>query len=535
MAIRRLPWYHRDELGKVAPIEIAIPTRALGIGKLHRLLTTARKAQLMQLIENCKRREVMARSAHDRASAMVDHWKKMSAEAKAKLCEQSPFVEITIVYDFELGLQRRLSKPDLVPRLVYEENNRPAFCRVAARYIERFRLMGEHLKNINEAGGKADRATAKLLVDCLVRSAEMPIPDPEFQAAFAEWAEIGSTPIRAAVERWALSRGMDPSLLGQANVIFDSHFDQEEDAVVLHPCLLVDVHQHEIVIDAALGVMWANPISGPTLAQSLVPAPECGVNDVISLRTAMAKWTTEVFGRHAKIADSRAEVEKLVADQAAVGAIVAFRRARQMVLSGHYAEAMLRLEEIRRHDLGPIYFWGAVCSQCDFLQTNVAGPLLLGVPRSRIPEYLLNMAISILLDNARLARGLETGRVPPLCEQARQFWAQLEARDHEFVEGLLAKNPDVPQLEKASLNLSPEDERRLSACSSAIQAMDLLAFAEVMRKQASGLPLVKTYTGKVSQVVAPILAQMNALPFGPPEQETEIRELCALVSAGGPA
>jgi hypothetical protein len=556
-AVRVQPWYHRDADGKASPIEIAIPVKALGLPRLHSMLTAVRRLHMRQLRENCKRREDLAREILESQKGELEHWQSLSPEERAKRCEISPFVEIHWNVDFELGRRVRLAKPEQVPRMLFESKIRPQLCVDAARYVERFQAIGHQIEEIDKSGGRADRLSTKLLIDCMVRGGRMPVPDEAFQSVYGDWVEVASTPVRTAVEGWALSHGLDPVKLGATNVMFDSRFDPKSDHLVLCPQLLVDLHDHELVFDQAKGIMWANPASGTTLAQAVVPDQAAGIRDVASLRSTLARWVGEVFGARPHIEDARREIASLIEAQHERGEkgpsihdLMILRQARRLVLSGHYQGALVIIEKLRRLDLAPVYFWGAVCHQCVFFSTQAARLFASSNGEKVSPaERLFNVAVGTLVAHTRYQReqgGLDLagmlprliGRTemparPPVGEQARQYWGQLEERDGAFVQALVAGSTDLPSLEAKALNISQVVLDKVDASVSALQALDLLACAEVMRDKALAIPLIKTHDGKVADIMSPILKRLGELPFTPSQHEAEVRELCGIVGAGG--
>ena len=576
-AVRALPLWHRDTRGQVVPAEIKVSLRALGLRELQTMLKTARRFQMRQLLENCKRREDLARNLHGTEKRQMETWRALPPETKDDICKRNPWVEIVWRVDFELGTRVRMLEPERRDRREYEETLRPAMVQHALQSAERFRAIHRKLEELDRDGGQADRLTSQMLVDSLLRKSTMPVADPQFQAAFQRWVDICATPVRAAVEDWCMLRGLDPEVLGRDNVIFGSSFDEKSDCLVIRPFVMIDLNAFELSINTDLGIFQSIPTLRGRLRDCLIPSPGVGISDLPTLHTTLCDWISQTFGNAGGSEEAQRGLEDLILQQPGISALIPLHRARHLIMNGQYGAALGQLEKIRKADLGPIYFWGAVAHQCIFLEHHHREEILGSIapdrraevvikhaigtivawsrrakdhvrssskpPRSKKMQGVFNLAgagalqsVVVALDGSGVYRVVNAEPMVSVSSEAERYLGQLEARDPQFlkalVDGQVHGEINVGEVEKRSLGLSAEAQKSFLTAMGALEAMDLLALAELIRDQASQIPLSASYQSKVGDLVGPIMQKLENMPFGAPASEADIRALCLTISGG---
>lgn len=540
--IHVIPLLHRNDKGTVEPIEIEIPYHLLGAEKVFNLLRKARQTYMEQLISNGQRRLELARRAYEEQDKQVKHWASLSEEQKEAICQRQPWVTITQSYDFELGLIIPLDPPEKVPRRDYEEYQRPQIRDHAREYAKRFAALCQKLEELNKPEGKADILTFKLLVDSMIRQAPLSIPS-RFQVEYRNWVEHSSFLVWAAIEGWARSRGFPPGTLAADNVLFNTTLKvtRRRKSVVIQPWIMVDLHDFAIRIDRQKGVMEVFP-SGktPALADVFISDPENNIIDLSSLHKRFCLWVTNNL-----LLDDREKQEDAIRSKifndSQIRAMITLAKAKQLLFKGDASQAQKIISTIRKFDLAPVYFWGAVAHQYQFLERNQTrfGLKLSQYSQREKAQRLLNAAVATLIefskppedvrsksaDPYRLTRTATSRRaLVPVDKEAKRFLQQLQSRDASFIQGLLEQQP-IFELEGKSLNWSEDDQKRFSAAVYALSSLEFLHLAETMKNTASGLPFEGVWTPNLKQDLKRVIEQTRSLTFRDSPITPQIEEM----------
>jgi len=280
-----------------------------------------------------------------------------------------------------------------------------------------------------------------------------------------------------------------------------------------------------------------------TLEECFAPAEASGVRAPADLHERFVKWVERSIPLLEGRQRGAEQLDSAIMADAKIGTLVRLARAKRMLFRGDADGALEVIAHIRRSDLGPVYFWGAVAEQYKHL-ADVPLPGLPTVESERC-NHLLNLALAALIDclkavsgkgqpSARLSRpGLSrlaaladalTGGalVPP---QAIAYLAQLRSRDRGFLDGLTAENPDILELERQSLALSEEDEARYHAALSALAALELLSLAEAIKDTARTLPYAGMLTPDLKHEIRKLIERKKTLTFAPTPSALQLEEL----------
>ena len=367
--IHAIPLLHRDNNGAVVPIEIEIPYHLLGAAKVFDLLHNARLGYIEQLITAGRLRQVFAERTYEEQNKQVERWQSFTSQEKQRAIQQQPFVTITYEVNFDLGITKKYEVPQQQDRLDYEEVTRPQLRDSARQSARKYAALIEKLRTLNMPGGLADILTFKLLLDAMLREASLPIAHAGFQKQYKEWVEISTIPIWAAIHEWAVKRGLSADTLAADNILFNARLQVDTQSVVIQPWVMVDLHDSVIRIDGEKGLMEVLRGSQTiTLADTLVPDSNHDIHSLKSLHDTFCMWTREAFSREDKYAALRSEISS----NYRFYAVVQLERAKQLLFNGNVTQAINIFDDIRRYDLAPIYFWGAVAQQGQLVKAEPA-------------------------------------------------------------------------------------------------------------------------------------------------------------------
>jgi hypothetical protein len=528
--IHLMPLYHRGATGEVKPVEIEIPYQLLGSERVFTLLREARNRYMKQLISAGQQRREHARQAFDAQDKQVIYWASLSEKQKQARCQQDPWVTITQSYDFELGITTPLASPQKVDRREYEDSQRPQIRDHAKEYAEKFTALCKKLEDLNQPGGKADILTFKLLVDSMIRHSSLSI-SPDFQHDYRDWVKRSSFLVWAAIEGWARGRGFSPETLAADNILFNAQLKvtSSQKSVVIQPWIMVDLHDFVIQVDRQNGVMKVFP-SGktPSLVDVFIPDLENGITDPNSLHKLFCSWTTNNFLREERTGEEEA-VRSEIFNDPQISGMLTLTEAKQLLFKGKTPQATEIIRMIRKFDLAPIYFWGAVSHQYQFLERNQIqfGLRLNQYSQSEKAERLLNAAFGTLVESLKQLEDKQSQTTSlsrifrkttpqpalvPVDNEAQKFLQQLRSRDPSFIQGLLEQKP-IFELENDSLNWSETDKKRFSGAIYALSSLEFLHLAETMKNMASSLPFTGTGTRDLRQNLDQILKQAQSLTF----------------------
>jgi hypothetical protein len=304
---------------------------------------------------------------------------------------------------------------------------------------------------------------------------------------------------------------------------------------------MVDLHDFAIRIDRRKGVMEVFP-SGktPALADVFISDPENSIIDLSSLHERFCWWVTNNL-----LLDDREKQENAIRSKIfndpQIGTMITLAKAKQLLFKGDASQAEKTISKIRKFDLAPVYFWGAVARQYQFLERNQTqfGLRLNQYSQREKAQRLLNAAVGTLIefskppedeqsksaDPYRLARPATARRaLVPVDGEAKRFLQQLQSRDASFIQGLLEQQP-IFELEGKSLNWSEDDQKRFSAAVYALSSLEFLHLAETMKNAASGLPFEGTWTPDLKQNLERVIEQTRSLTFRDSPITSQIEEI----------
>lgn len=566
--IHVMPLLHRDVDGEVQPIQIPVSYSALNPDLVLKLTRTTRQSYMTQLIGNGRRREAMAQDAYIRHDGLVKRWQALPEAEKAAQCDASPWVTITQSYNFELGIITVVEPPERIPLREYEEKRRPDLRDSAKQYAERFAALCATLERLNQSGGIADTLSFRFLIDAAIRGDYLPIGDGRFRSEYKTWVEHASTPVWALIEDWAIRRRYPVELLAADNVLFNSRLSEDGLTVWIQPCVMIDLHDFEIIIDGKVGMMYAF-VGGrtPTLKERLVRNQSKGIVDLPTLHREFSRWVKT----HLDISKARhrgdRDLRTKIMNETRLAGLILLQQGKRLLFKGEVEASIHAFEKARKSDLAPVYFWGAVAHQYEFLR-DYRHDLVDGgnLDESARRDRLLNAAVYILVESLKpvpvlsyeeLEERLRTAglssllpstanpkqrmalmeqilatsltRSLPIDNDAKLFFDQLRARDSTFINGLLEDPPDIASLEQASLNLNPAEGNRLNAAIYALTSLDFLSFAEAMKTVARSMPFTGSPTSEIRTQLEDIVERSRTLPLNDPPNALQIEQLTGLL------
>ena len=561
--IHVMPLLHRNEEGMIEPVRIPVPFGVLAPDAVLELTRNARQSYMGQLIADGRRREAVASDMHKRADEKVKEWAAKSPAGKDAACKAHPVVQITHTFNFDLGISTPVVPPDEIPRATYEEVNRPAFRDSAAEYATKFGKLCEKLETLNRGNGHADRLTFRLLVDAAIRRTPLPIPGSQFEADYARWSGHVAGPVWGVIEEWAGRRPYPAELLAADSVMFIPKLSEDEKSVWIEPHVAIDLHNFEITVDATQGVMYVLPGGRPVaLKDRMVRSSTHGITDPTSLYQRFKEWSETRLN----VLATRASAEKrwrqeLIREKRFAGLLL-LRQGKRLLAAEEFDRSIAAFAQARRADLAPVYFWGAVAHQCQFLrQWHPRSDGTRTENRESILR-LIKLAANALIDSASgtsagsAAAGLWTSHLevpipvsrpmatsakptdaqdppsedpigfsPPVAPEARFFWNQLLACDPRFVEGLMTGDRNLDELESASLGITADEDERLEGATHALCALDFLALAERMKTVARALPFAGLPSDRLRAELEAVVKGVRAMPFEDPPAKNQIEEL----------
>jgi hypothetical protein len=539
--IHFMPLLHRGPNGRAIPAEVRIPYRVLGGHQIFELLLAARSIYMKRLIEDGRRREAMAWQTHKEHQQASTRWLELSDAERAAECQRWPTITITGQYDFRLGLVVPLRESRQVSRREYEEEIRPAIIRDAKEFAMQFSELCKKLEAMNAEGGRAEILTFKLLVDSVIRSAPLPIPSEEISTLYNSWGERCRPAIWAAVEAFARSLGYPPELLAADNVVFNARLESSSQEVVIQPWLVVDLHDFILHVEAMSGTLRVFPAGKtPGLRDFIIDDEERGVANPRALHACFEEWVKQTSGVEQMRAQSNTNHAKGVASSR-IRDIVEFNRGRRLLFDGHIDEALSCFEGVRGSDLAPVYFWGAVAHQYRFLKSAPVAPrrstlldrfwVAQDFMTGNIPVRLTghdNLLIGAIdmVKNALRNPDQDRARIVP---QGMAYLEQLRGRDAQFVSELLTKGANIPQIEANSLKLSHDEERELHAVSAAINAIELLDFAEQLKQVARALPFQGGISEAIKKSTHKVLGRADRVGMNDMPEAAQLNEIRKLI------
>ena len=539
-----MPLLHRNPQGEILPIEIEIPYNLLGPEKVFNLLCNARQTYMQQLIAAGQRRKVMAEIAYQEQDEKVKDWAALDEEERNRICEQYPFVTVTHSYNFELGIVVPLSSPEQVPHREYENFYRPQMRDHAKEWAERFSALCQQLEELNSSGGKADILTFKLLIDSMIRRAPVLVAQSEFQEEYRKWIELSSTPVWAVIEDWAGRRGLSPRLLAADNIVFNASFGADQQKILIQPWVMIDLHDFVVRVDCRQGLMEVFPTGKtPTLTSLLIQDSSAAVEDLQNLYDRFCSWIVDTLQLPQQREAPEDSIRTGIIINPQVAALIQLERAKRFLLKGQASLAISTLDAVRNADLAPIYFWGAVANQFGFLEYHPATTDRIASSSQDRNRQLLNTSIGMIIEFLRqqselAAEYFYTGvdgeedyglhTTVPIDDEAQRLLGQLQARDEEFVAGLLQERLDIPSLEETSLALSPDEIKRKKAATFALAALEALSLAEAMKDRAREIPFSGRLTSELRRDLETLIQQATSLTFHESSVITQLQELTKL-------
>ncbi len=572
-AIHVMPLLHRNSDGKIEPVQIRVSYSALNPDLVLKLIRTARQSYMTQLIANGRRREAMAKNAYNVHDRAVKRWQALSASEREAECKKAPWVTITQSYNFELGMITVVEPPERVAREEYEDQRRPDLRDSAKRYSEQFATLCDTLDKLNRTGGIADTLSFRFLIDAAIRGDSLLIADSRFRSEYKIWVDHTSAPVWALLEDWAIRRQYPVELMAADNMLFNSKQSADGLTVWIQPHVMIDLHDFEIVIDGAVGTMYAFPGGRTTsLWERIIPDQKHGIADPSTLHRQFCEWVqTRLCISDARSTGGPNLRQKVMSEKRQAGLIL-LEQAKRLLFRGELERSLDAIEKARKSDLAAVYFWGAIAYEYRFLRDYRQDFIGVGkLDEAAKRDRLLNVALHILTESLKPSapKRADTGlwmqdleaplrtagssdvysskggkgrktlteqlsassmaRSLPIDNDAKVFWDQLRACDATFVKGLMKDNADIAALESASLNITPTEEERLRAAMCALSSLDFLSLAEKMKTVARSMPFSGRPSSELRKELQEIVTRTRTMPLADPPGAPQIEELTGLL------
>jgi len=530
-AIHVMPLFHRNPQGEVEPIEIEIPYGLLGHSEVLGLLHTARQGYMVQLMTAAEQRLARVETTLHQQNQRIQWWNALSQEEKQREYAKQPKVPIRWRWNFETGEIKSVTEDE--DRWIYEEVSSHEFRDSLQAEAERLKVLCKRLAEMNQAGGKADVLTLKLLMDAMLRQAPLLIAHPPtFAQTYRDWVELRSALIWVMIEEWARKRGLPPETLAADHILFNAQQATSKNAIVLQPMVMIDLADFLISIDGQSGTMQVFTGSAtPTLQEMLLADDAHHITDLPSLHRRFCELAAEIPWLDAEPETQGRIIQPLVSANPRIRTLVEVEKARGLLFQGKAAQAVEVLNSVAITDLTPVYFWSAVAQQYRALEDLYNLIPFLNANANKSYELLL-LSIQNLQHYARsledsaapqspsilnVTRNPEPTSTTPVAEGARELLQKLRAEDAIFVQ-------DFVKVDDVGLNtiltllanqrfLSQEEYRQFVTARFAASAVEFLYVAEAMKQTAKKLPYQGLLTQDVQEIVQTIVNQLRNLLF----------------------
>lgn len=437
---------------------------------------------------------------------------------------------MTLEYDFETATWVEIS-PVEVDRETYEEINRPSLRNNAKKFADRYKVLCEHLEEVNKEDGIADTLAFGILIDAAIRGDKsIPITSPELYSIYDKWIDQTSSLLWIGIQEWAQLRQYPIESLARDNIIFQAILQKNRTEVYICPHVIIDLHDFDIIIDRTNGIMQVFQNGNtPSLRERMIP--DLGIENPDDLYKTFCDWVLT----HIDVFQERNEKEnafrnKIMKDKKMNGLIM-LERGKRLIFKGQLEKAIECFESARSSLLSPIYFWGAIAYQMQRIKFRYG---------SKIKDIhaIYFLAFEIIRYHLHATQNLDHGFKEiiinqTLDEDAEDFLKQLK-NDQSFIESLKKPNPEIILIEKESLKLSNEEENQKQLAISAILALDFLQVSENMKDIAQSISFNGISIHKLKRELEDLVEDMNRNCLYEPPGAPQIEKL-SNISGGNKA
>lgn len=541
------PMLWRDNENNISTATIQIPYHLLNAEKVFELVKASRSAYMARLIAACERRKAYAERVYKQNESAYAFWQTLSDEERRLTIKDRPYVEVRGTVNFELGISIQMAKPEKYAREEFETFHRPSLIKDSRAFAEKYAELAVKLHELDSEGGHADILTFKLLIDSLIRRAQLPVLHEDLKESYDEWVENNADIIWRIINSWAEEHNITTDILASDNVIYNASLDLDSSTINIELWLMLDLHDFVVYIDQSRGIIEVRPGGKtPNLTEILIPDSSNNVMTPTDLLSQFYDWVDDTLNLQISRAREEDRVRSEIMGDANIHTLIQLRIAQSFLGRGYDDQAIEIINTIRKKDLAPIYFWGAVACQYSYIKDkNAEFKLRLeGLGQAEKANRLVNLSVQSLIDDITPQRQIvdqpmifggdegpliiTPGRSRiPLTSDARRFFDQMIDKDPELAEGLKASK-DVMILLRESLGLTSDDESRITAAVSALSALELLKLAENMKDTAKELPFTGMWTHDLQVHIQEIVDNANALKFRPTSVSNEINELLDL-------
>jgi len=562
--IHYMQLFYRNVCGDIQPIEIDISLKQIGYINLYKMLNKLRHHHMQQLIEAGERRRAFAQGVYLKEKEIVENWQKKTPEEKAKICKKYPKVTINQFYDFILGILKVNNPPEVIDRMIFEEQYRPQNRNSAKNYMDRFKELCNKLNQINESEGKADIISLKLLLDSMIRQAQIWINDEEFQKLYKDWVTQTSTPTWLIITKWATDNNFPIHILAGDNIVFNSRIDKQNEKIIIEPFVAIDLNNFFIKIDSDKGIFECNlGENTKSLNDIFIPNENLEIKNIDGLQNVFFNWLESNFSFSNIIDKETIAAQDFLKNDIKIYSLVMVEVGKQMIFKGKIDEAINVFNEIRKYDLAPIYFWGAVAYQYKYLNKYFKSTIIREnddvsttidkminytfdtliehirftynpnikeneISETEIIEIAKNVGFNSNLINSssflNLVKTFNKKQVH-VDDEAKKFIEQLAAKDRFFIAGLMEPKPNISELENKSLTMTDEEEKKLHAAIYGLSSLEFMDLATNMNEIANNLSFEFNIYKNLKDVIKEILNNLDEIIIKQPDCADQIKEL----------
>ena len=549
-----LPLLHKNDAGRIEPIKIPIPLRLLGKQQLFTLITNARYAYLIQLIADAKEREEFARKIYEQQQRFVKRWRRLNEAQKLEECRIQPFVTISQKIDFNLGITVKVDPPEKQQKRIYEDFTRPGLMKSALEQAEKYKSVQKKLRKVNEPGGRADALTLKVLIDSGIRQSNLPIDFPNFQTKYAEWVDLCSSQIWNLIENWVIKRGLGSHVLAADNILFNSSIDEAAQYLYIEPWALVNMSDFVILIDNKKGLMETYPGTlTPSMEELIEPDETAGVSDPKSLHHAFSQWMNETFSMSNSWKKEQPQLEEEILNDSDIGHLVKFELAKRTLFAGKFREAIVAFGALRRLDLAPVYFWGAIACQCKSLEAmdyhlrngantpeekanllinkslNILGKKPGNNQLDDFMDFLSRSDLDYVLSDRDVINQFVRSPQIPIDNQAKGWLNQLNSNNPAYLTQILLSPADILKTETRILGISALMREKIDRAILALSSLELFELAELMKDISSSISFSAGYSHSLKESFEPIYKKIRSMKYRTSQHEEKIEEFLSSI------
>jgi len=511
------PLLHRTPEGSAEVVTIPVPLELFNPKRLLAIARATRQSYMAELIANGRRREAFCKEMYNTHDKIVKEWESLDETERIRRFKDAPDVTIIESVDFELGLVVPMKQPQKKSRMDFENQIRPALRDSARSYAIQFNELCEKLEKLNRDDGIADKLCLKLVVDSLIRNADIPVENEEFSMHYQSLRKTTSDRLWSRLQTWALGRGYPPELLASHSTVFDSKIDDNEGTVFVIPFVVINLDDYEIIIDRKSGLMYAfTSQHTPSLNDAIKDASD-GDGDVTpkELRERAREYLRFRASALTNLSGALNDLKRMIGGNERVETVLLLEQGKGLLMKGAAAEAFECLSKAGQRSPAPVLFWAAVAAQygryskfgdphsasqnphkarLNAAIADVLGDLGPVERRLRRTEALVKAALR--LDNPERERlllqsvvGQVIGPGSGLAPRARGLVERLRSKHPSFVSKITRENANLFEVERAELALSEKEQIQLRVAIQALTAVDFLRLGVQMQQTAKRLPL----------------------------------------------